>query len=92
MQVFIKNDDTITQEQKTKLGEQIRNLDGVNTVVFRTRDESLNQIKDSIFKDKPENGRNVMRVTGTIARFICSNSYRLRKSEQVKSNRKKMIL
>ena len=54
MQVFIKNDDTITQEQKTKLGEQIRNLDGVNTVVFRTRDESLNQIKDSIFKDKPE--------------------------------------
>ena len=34
MQVFIKNDDTITQEQKTKLGVQIRNLDGVNTVVF----------------------------------------------------------
>ena len=29
-------------------------MDGVNTVVFRTRDESLNQIKDSIFKDKPE--------------------------------------
>ena len=54
MQVFIKNDDSITQEQKTQLGEQIRNLDGVNTVVFRTKDESLNQIKDSVFKENPE--------------------------------------
>jgi cell division transport system permease protein len=54
MQVFIKNDDTITQEQKTQLGEQIRNLDGVNNVVYRTKDENLNQIKDSVFKDNPE--------------------------------------
>ncbi len=54
MQVFIKNDDTITQEQKVQLGEQIRSLDGVNTVVYRTKEENLNQMKTSIFKENPD--------------------------------------
>ena len=54
MQVFIKNDDTITQKQKVQLGEQIRSLDGVNTVVYRTKEENLNQMKTSIFKENPD--------------------------------------
>ena len=91
MQVFIKNDDTITQEQKTKLGEQIRNLDGVNTVVFRTRDESLNQIKDSIFKDKPEMVEMYEGDRNPLQDSYVVTLTDLEKSEQVKNAIEKML-
>jgi len=48
-EVFIK--DTATEQQITELGEFIKQLDGVNTTQFVTKEEALNKMK-SQFKDK----------------------------------------
>ena len=49
MEVFIK--DEATEEQIQALGDKIRGLDGVHTVVFKTKEEALNQMKERL-KDK----------------------------------------
>ena len=49
MEVFIK--DEATEEQIQTLGDKIRELDGVHTVVFKTKEEALNQMKERL-KDK----------------------------------------
>lgn len=49
MEVFIK--DEATEEQIQTLGDKIRGLDGVHTVVFKTKEEALNQMKERL-KDK----------------------------------------
>ena len=51
MQVFIW--DETTEEQKTKLESEIKALDGVNTVVFKNKQEALEDMK-SRFKDNQE--------------------------------------
>ena len=51
IQVFIKNE--ATQEQIEELGENIRNLDGVSTTVFVSKEEALNQMKEK-FGDKQD--------------------------------------
>ena len=51
MQVFIW--DETTEEQKTKLENDIKALDGVNTVVFKNKQEALEDMK-SRFKDNQE--------------------------------------
>ncbi len=49
MEVFIY--DEATEAQITELGNQIRNLDYVNTVTFKTKEQALEQMKN-MFKDK----------------------------------------
>ena len=44
IQVFVKNE--ATQEQIDELGEKIRNIDGVSTVDFVSKDEALEQMKE----------------------------------------------
>lgn len=44
IQVFVKNE--ATQEQIDELGEKIRNIDGVSTVDFISKDEALEQMKE----------------------------------------------
>ena len=51
MQVFINND--ATQEQIDEIGEKIRNIDGVSTVEFKSKEEALNQMKEK-FGDKQD--------------------------------------
>ncbi len=46
MQVFIKED--TTDAQMTKLGEQIKQIDGVNTVRFVSKTEALNDWKEKL--------------------------------------------
>lgn len=46
MQVFIKED--TTDAQMTKLGEQIKQMDGVNTVRFVSKTEALNDWKEKL--------------------------------------------
>ena len=48
-EVFIKDD--ATEQQITALGEYIKQIDGVNTTQFVTKEEALNKMK-SQFKDK----------------------------------------
>ena len=45
--------DETTEEQKTKLENDIKALDGVNTVVFKNKQEALEDMK-SRFKDNQE--------------------------------------
>ena len=49
MQVFIK--DEVTEEQTKELGEKIKALEGVNSAVYKTKEEALNEMKDR-FKEK----------------------------------------
>ena len=51
MEVFILNE--ATQEQMDELGNKIRALDGVNTVKFKTKEEALDSMKESMkeYKD-----------------------------------------
>ncbi len=51
IQVFVKNE--ATQEQIDELGEKIRNIDGVSTVDFVSKDEALEQMKER-FGDKQD--------------------------------------
>ena len=51
MQVFIW--DETTEEQKTKFENEIKALDGVNTVVFKNKQQALEDMK-SRFKDNQE--------------------------------------
>ncbi len=51
MQVFINND--ATQEQIDEIGERIRNLDGVSTTEFVSKEAALNQMKEK-FGDKQD--------------------------------------
>ena len=51
MQVFINND--ATQEQIDEIGEKIRNIDGVSTVEFKSKEAALNQMKEK-FGDKQD--------------------------------------
>ena len=51
MQVFIK--DEATQEQIDELGKSIRELNGVNTVEYVSKEEALEDAKE-MFKDYPE--------------------------------------
>ena len=46
MQVFIKDD--ATEAQMTRLGEQIKQIDGVNTVKFVSKTEALNEWKEKL--------------------------------------------
>ena len=46
MQVFIKDD--ATEAQMTGLGEQIKQIDGVNTVKFVSKTEALNEWKEKL--------------------------------------------
>ena len=48
-EVFIKDD--ATEAQITALGEQIKQIDGINTTQFVTKEDALNKVK-SQFKDK----------------------------------------
>ncbi len=49
MQVFIEKE--ATESQITEVGEQIKVLNGVNTVTYVSKDEALNQMKERL-KDK----------------------------------------
>ena len=51
IQVFIKNEST--QDQVEELGEKIRNLDGVSTTQFVSKEDALNQMKEK-FGDKQD--------------------------------------
>ncbi len=51
IQVFINND--ATQEQIEQIGEKIRNLDGVSTTEFVSKEQALNQMKER-FGDKQD--------------------------------------
>ena len=51
IEVFIKNE--ATQEQIDELGEKIRDIDGVGTVEFRSKEENLEQMKER-FGDKQD--------------------------------------
>ena len=51
IQVFIKNE--ATQDQVEELGEKIRNLDGVSTTQFVSKEDALNQMKEK-FGDKQD--------------------------------------
>ena len=46
MQVFIKED--ATESQIEKLGEQLKSLDGVNTVTFISKEEALDSVKQKL--------------------------------------------
>ena len=49
IQVFIK--DEATDEQISELGKKINEIDGVNSITFKTKEQALNQMKE-ILKDK----------------------------------------
>lgn len=49
IQVYINND--ATDEEIKEIGEKIRNLDGVNTIDFVSKENALNQMKEK-FKEK----------------------------------------
>mgnify|MGYP000569809723 FL=1 len=49
MQVFIKED--ATDADMEKLGEQIKALDGVNTVTFVSKAEALDSVKQKLKED-----------------------------------------
>lgn len=51
IQVFIEND--ATQEQIDEIGEKIRNIDGVSTTDFKSKESALNQMKEK-FGDKKD--------------------------------------
>lgn len=51
IQVFIENE--ATQEKIDEIGEKIRNLDGVSTTDFVSKDDALNQMKEK-FGDKKD--------------------------------------
>ncbi len=51
MEVFIY--DEATEAQTTELGNQIRNMNYVNTVTYKTKEEALDQMK-RMFKDRKE--------------------------------------
>lgn len=51
MEVFIL--DEATDDDITKLGENIKKLDGVSTATFKSKQEALDSVKES-FKDYPE--------------------------------------
>jgi len=51
IQVFIKNE--ATQEQIDDIGEKIRNLEGVSTTVFVSKEQALDQMKER-FGDKKD--------------------------------------
>ena len=51
IQVFIKNE--APQDQVEELGEKIRNLDGVSTTQFVSKEDALNQMKEK-FGDKQD--------------------------------------
>ncbi len=46
MQVFIEKD--ATEAQVTEIGELIKDLDGVNTVTYVSKEEALNQVKEKL--------------------------------------------
>ena len=50
MEVFIL--DEATDDDVTKLGENIKKLDGVSTATFKSKQEALDSVKES-FKDYP---------------------------------------
>ena len=51
MEVFILNE--ATQEQIDELGNKIKDLDGINTVKFKTKEQALDSMKESMkeYKD-----------------------------------------
>ena len=49
IQVYIQND--ATEEEVKEIGEQIKNLSGVNTVTYVSKEDALNQMKEK-FKEK----------------------------------------
>ena len=51
IEIFIKNE--ATQEQIDELGEKIRDIDGVGTVEFRSKEQNLEQMKER-FGDKQD--------------------------------------
>ena len=51
IEVFILND--ASDEEVKTLGEKIKNLDGVSTATFKSKQEALDSVKES-FKDYPE--------------------------------------
>ena len=51
IEVFILND--ATDEEVTKLGENIKKIDGVSTTTFKSKQEALDSVKES-FKEYPE--------------------------------------
>jgi cell division transport system permease protein len=51
IQVFIKNE--ATDEEVEKLKEELHNINGVSTVVFKSKEDALNQMKEK-FGDKQE--------------------------------------
>ena len=44
IRVFIKND--ATEEEVTKVGEQINSIDGVNTVQYKSKEQALDEMKE----------------------------------------------
>ena len=51
IQVFIEND--ATQEEIDKIGDEIRNFDGVSTIEYLSKEDALNQMKEK-FGDKQD--------------------------------------
>lgn len=49
IQVYIQND--ATEDEVKEIGEQIKNLSGVNTVTYVSKEDALNQMKEK-FKEK----------------------------------------
>ena len=56
MQVFIEKD--ATDSQITQIGQQLKQLDGVNTVTFVSKEEALNSVKEKL-KDLDTADQNV---------------------------------
>ena len=50
IEVFINND--ATDEQIEKLGQEILEIDGVNTIQFKTKEQALNQMKEILKSDQ----------------------------------------
>ena len=50
IEVFINND--ATDEQIEKLGQEILEIDGVNTIQFKTKEQALNQMKEILKTDQ----------------------------------------
>lgn len=50
MQVFINKD--ATEDQMTKIGENIKAIDGVNTITFVSKEDALNSMKEKLKDNK----------------------------------------
>ena len=54
----------ISEDQTKALEDYIRNIDGINTVEYKSKEDALNQLK-SQFKDKPDTEKVIKKITSS---------------------------